>query len=248
MPDQELIFRLKKDFKSVLTEILFKKMFQNDDEIYSAITIFKKYLNDFPEKLKNLSDLLIKWIFLNCFDSKNPSKISKFIDFLEVFLEKLGEIEFKIYPFEADLINGLCKNLLINFNENFLKKIISIQDKLIFIFRPEKISKFWAENLQNSVDRKLKRQVYSIFEQILVPFCKKDFHILSKPFLDPQYNKFLTKLLENYSKGTLIQGGFSLKVLIVEEEKINENFCEEDEMKNEVFEIIFIFVEFLFLF
>ena len=227
-PDQELIGGLLKNFKNVVSDSFFEKLFK--EKKIEAIKILSNYCENNPEKIKEISDLLLKWIFLNTFDSKIVGTIEQILDFLELFLEKMGEIGHKFYAFEAGIINGICRNLLINFKDFFLEKIIEILDKLVSVYRAEKLSKYWADLLVKTVDRNLKKQIFKLFEVILFPFCKKEFNILAKPFMDPSYNSFVNKLLENYDKTILIEAGFSIKF---EEEKILENEEEENRLSLE---------------
>ena len=234
-PDQEIISIFLKDFKSAVSESFFEKLFKEKKK--EALETFKLYCEKNPEKLAEISDLILKWAFLNTFDSKILGTIEQILDFLEYFLEKMGEFEHKLYAFEVSIVNGISKNLIINYNDNFIEKIIGIQDKMISVYRAEKLSKYWSDIICKNNDRNLKRQVFKLFEVVFFPFCKKEFPILSKPFMDPSYNSFVNKLIENYGESTLINAGFSIKF---EEEKSSKNEKFIEKVENFLIKILFL--------
>ena len=81
--------------------------------------------------------------------------------------------QYSFYDFEVYIINGFLKQVISNTPE-FLVKILELLKNLSNIYKPEKLSKFWADSLINTNNSKIRIIISKIFEEVLLKNCAKE--------------------------------------------------------------------------
>ena len=114
-----------------------QKMFSNDFKLHNeCIDLFAHTLQNDPQSLLEILDIIFKWAYIKLSDSSNTQFAVKVLDFFSLLFKTLEELEYSLQDFESYVIvalladkTGLNNAVLKEKVKKLIKMIYSICDK-----------------------------------------------------------------------------------------------------------------------